>query len=368
MKLWICLLLAGLSLGASHAQQAGATNLWRVSLLDNGTESSPALAPDGTVYQGTFRGWLLAVAPDGQVRWKFQAGREIKSTPAVAPDGTVYFGARDGKVYALTATGKLKWTFHCGAWVDSSPGIAADGTIYFGSWDKFFYALNPDGSFKWKFATSNVIDSSPAMAADGTIYFGSHDRFFYALSPAGKLKWRFATQGEIQSSPALGANGEVYFTATDGYCYALRPDGTELWRLHTGGYTAGSPVLDVTGNVYLTANQACLSISPAGKLRWQSWIIANCDSTPVVSPNGTIYFAVPWHNISASDSEGRQIWNFDTEDVIPYAPTMDEHGVIYAANHQYLLAIQTTTKSIGPAKSSWPMWRGNPQHTGRLAK
>lgn len=368
MKLWGFLLLAGLSLCASRAQDAGATNRWRVSLMDNGTESSPALAPDGTVYQGTFRGWLLAVAPDGKVKWKFQAGREIKSSPAVAPDGTLYFGARDGKLYALTATGKLKWTFACGAWVDSSPGLATDGTIYFGSWDKNFYAVNPDGSLKWKFATSNVIDSSPAMAADGTIYFGSHDKNFYALTPAGKLKWQFVTRGEIQSSPALGALGEIFFTATDGNCYALRPDGTELWRRHTGGFTAGSPVLDAAGNLYLTANATANAISPDGKLRWQFGLAANSDTTPVAGSDGIIYFALPWHMILASDSAGRQLWSFDTDDGIIYAPTMDERGVIYAANHQYLLAVQTVTKSAGTAKSAWPMWRGNPQHTGRAVK
>lgn len=368
MKLWVFLLLAGLSLRASHAQDAGATNLWHISLLDNGTESSPALAPDGTVYEGTFRGWLLAVAPDGKLKWKFKAGREIKSSPAVAPDGTIYFGARDGKFYALTAAGKRKWIFTCGAWVDSSPGLAADGTIYFGSWDKNFYAVNPDGSLKWKFATSNIIDSSPAIGADGTIYFGSHDKRFYALTPAGKLKWQFATRGAIQSSPALGANGEIFFTSTDGNCYALRPDGTELWRRHTGGFTAGSPVLDAAGNLYLTANKTACSISPAGKLRWEIGLAANSDSTPVVGADGMIYFALPWHMILSSDSEGRQVWTFDTGDGIPYALTMNGQGVIYAANHQQLIAVQTIMKSNVTAKSCWPMWRGNPQHTGRGMK
>ena len=52
--------------------------LWHVNLPDAESESSPALAPDGTIYQGTFHGWLLAISPAGKIQWQFKAGREIK--------------------------------------------------------------------------------------------------------------------------------------------------------------------------------------------------------------------------------------------------------------------------------------------------
>src|SRR5476649_2859644 len=116
-----------------HAQPA-ATNLWKLFLENAASGSSPALAPDGTIYQATFVGRLFAVTLQGEIKWTFKAGREIESSPAVANDGTIYFGSRDRKFYAVTPEGKLKWTFATGAWVDSSPAIAADGTVYFGSW------------------------------------------------------------------------------------------------------------------------------------------------------------------------------------------------------------------------------------------
>ena len=104
-----------------------ATNLWQFTLPDNRNASSPAIAPDGTIYQATFPGDLVAVTPDGRPKWDFKAGREIKSSPAIAEDGTIYFGSRDWKFYAVSAQGRLKWTFPTGAWVDSSPAIGADG-------------------------------------------------------------------------------------------------------------------------------------------------------------------------------------------------------------------------------------------------
>ncbi len=253
--------------------QTVVSNLWKLKLSGQEGDSSPAIAADGTIYQATFDGKLLAVTPQGAVKWMFQAGREIKSSPAIADDGTIYFGARDRKLYAVTPAGKLKWTFPSGAWVDSSPAIAADGTVYFGSWDGNFYAVKADGSKKWVFAVSSIVDSSPAVAADGTIYFGAHDKKFYALKPDGTPRWAFTTGGQIISSPAIGADGTVYFTSTDGNFYALNTDGTEKWRYHVDGVgmTESSPVLDAGGNIYVSANPWNICVGPDGKTLHPPW-------------------------------------------------------------------------------------------------
>src|SRR5208337_4209950 len=92
------LLIFGLTVHA-ETPPPEATNLWKFSfdfsLHDNSTLSSPAVAPDGTIYVGAFDGKLHALTPQGKEQWRFQAGREIKSSPAIADDGTIYFGSRD---------------------------------------------------------------------------------------------------------------------------------------------------------------------------------------------------------------------------------------------------------------------------------
>jgi outer membrane protein assembly factor BamB len=347
------------------------TNLWKVCLPDGfGDESSPAIAPDGTIYQGSFCGRMYAISPEGGIQWQFKAGREIKSSPAVAPDGTVYFGSRDWKFYALTPQGRLKWTFATGAWVDSSPAIAGDGTVYFGSWDANFYALNPNGSLKWKFATGNRVDSSPAIGADGTIYFGSHDRKIYALAPDGKLKWQFATGAPVTASPTIGVDGTIYCPSTDGNFYALHPDGTERWRLHTGGYTQSSPVLDEDGNLYLSVNDYYTSISLDGKIRWQARTEFPMDLTPAVTVNGQVIFSMPWFRIGALDDRkpGPSLWLYKMDANLTVSPNVDAHGVIYACDGQTLYALQLLSNAAAPAKNPWPVWRGNPQHTARVTQ
>ena len=349
-----------------HAQSEP-TNLWTLRMSGYFADSSPAIAADGTIYQADFAGTMRAVTPQGEAEWAFNINSEIKSSPAIADDGTIYFGARDRKFYAVTPQGKLKWTFTTGAWIDSSPAIAGDGTIYFGSWDANFYALNPDGSKKWVFATSNIVASSPAIGKDGTIYFGSHDKKFYALQPDGKLLWSFTTGAPIISSPAINPDGVIYFTSTDGNLYALRPDGKELWRLHTGGVTESSPVLDEKGNLYLTVNKIGISVSSDGKRqREYNYAVILIDATPAVAANGKVYFSAPWRKLSAFQQNGTELWHVDTAADQVASPTIGSDGTIFVCDGLFLRAINSTNGLAPPAKSSWPMFRANARHTGRV--
>lgn len=357
------------TLGLSvQAQQNSITNLWRLRLPDYGSESSPALATDGTIYLGTFYGWLLAVTPDGKVKWKFKSDSEITSSPAVALDGTIYFGSRDRKCYALKPAGKLKWAFTTEGWVDSSPAIETDGTIYFGSWDHNLYALNPNGSLKWKFATSNVVDSSPAIGADGTIFFGSHDKNLYALKPDGTLKWKFTTGGEIISSPAIGTDGTIYFTSTDGSFYALAANGTQRWRTHTGDFSSSSPVIDMAGNLYVAVTNSQVSLTPEGNTRWHFGIGTSVNHSAAVTAREEVFLSKPWRGSGVVDAEPKTLWDFVSDGNLNCSPNISPAGQIYFTDGPDLYALQPPTNAVPPARSSWPMWRADAQHTGRVQK
>src|SRR5580698_3343122 len=102
----VCLLLA--------ANAPAQTNLWKYILPAQYTGTTPAIAPDGTIYQPAFDGSLLALTPEGWLIWTFKSGMEIESSPAVGNDGTIYFGSRDRKFYAVTPAGKLKWSYETG--------------------------------------------------------------------------------------------------------------------------------------------------------------------------------------------------------------------------------------------------------------
>jgi outer membrane protein assembly factor BamB len=366
----LTLALLVLGLVQASAQIPTLTNLWSVSLNDT-SDSSPAIAPDGTIYLGTFEGKLWAITDKGRPKWTFRAGREIKSSPAVGPDGTIYFGSRDHKFYAVTAEGKKKWEFQTGAWVDSSPAVDDDSTVYFGSWDANFYALKADGSKKWQFRTGGPIVSSPAITPQGKIVFGSHDRKLYALGRDGAKAWEYATGGAIISSPAVDGESSVYFTSTDGSLYSLDPKGALRWRLKTGGITESSPALGPDGTVYVGVNNKLCAVSPEGKLWWERWVTWDntarpVDASPLVLVDDTVCVISREGFLTAMDQEKRSVWGM----------WMGAHGWPAVAEDGTLYAIGTAEKTIGTvvalrsnvplARSPWPKFRGNPQNTGRL--
>src|SRR6185503_14760912 len=92
-------LVTGLGLACPVIAVEQLTNEWSIR---TGTSSltCPGIAPDGTIYFGTFTGRLWALSSEGARKWIFRTGLEIKSSPAVGKDGTIYFGSRDRKFYA----------------------------------------------------------------------------------------------------------------------------------------------------------------------------------------------------------------------------------------------------------------------------
>jgi outer membrane protein assembly factor BamB len=366
----MALLLSGAACFAAQRYYA-ATNFWK-AWIGPGTRSSPALGRDGAIYIGTWRGHLLALNPDGSRRWAFKTDFEMASSPAVGEDETVYIGCRDRRLYAVDRRGRRKWFFQTRGWVDASPALGSDGTIYFGSWDKRFYALNPDGSKRWEFATGGPVVSSAAIGAEGGIYFGSHDRQFYALNPDGSVRWRVATGGAILSSPAIGADGAVYFSSVDGRLYAVNPDGSVRWQLHTGGVTGSSPVLGADGTIFITVNTNHCAVNPDGTFKWvrRFWHPppgGYGDTAAAVLANGLVIFTGGdgyVMTVPQDSGEREWIWNFWL-----YAPghssvVVAPEGTVYAAClGVYLYALQNDAPL---AKTPWPMFRADPQHTGRV--
>jgi outer membrane protein assembly factor BamB len=354
------MLLLFLAFSSRAGEPEYLTNEWSLS---TGTTSltCPAVAPDGTIYFGTFTGRFWAVWPDGARKWVFRAGLEIKSSPAIGTDGTVYFGCRDRKCYALRPDGKLKWEFSTGGWVDSSPALASDGMICFGSWDRTFYALSPDGKQRWQFATAGPIVSSPAISRNGTIYFGSHDNKFYALGSDGQRKWEYSAGGPIISSPAINQEQGIYFTSVDGFCYALDFDGTLKWKLRTGGITESSPVIAPGGAIYVAVNKQVWGITPLGVKKWEATVDDFILPTPLILANSTICFESGWGVMFNMGLEEGFNWKF-----VPVgrnSPAVAANGEIYVSDATHFTAIRS---KVPLAQSPWPKFHGNPRNTGNV--
>jgi len=134
-----------------YALRPDGTLKWSVRL--GWCESTPAIAADGTVYVTAWNiggspaappTGLHALSSAGHIVWTYrtffpawhfdrrQRGLAWGSdcSPIVGADGTIYFGADTGIVYAVGQDGKLKWQFEVGGEFDMRPAIDAAGTLY----------------------------------------------------------------------------------------------------------------------------------------------------------------------------------------------------------------------------------------------
>ena len=227
---------------------ADGSELWKSNSSYGVPMTKPAISPSGTIYFAGGDNKIYAIDPSSGVGnsrdslWEFATGSHLTDTsPAIGADGSVYNGGlNNDKLYALDSNGNEKWDYGPGGDVRTSPAIAADGTIYFGSRSDHLYALKSDGTDKkWRYSTGSNVDSSPVIGADGTVYVGSDDFNVYAFDPADidpdnvAHKWSITTNGKVSfSSSALAPDGTLFIGSADG-----------LYAIHTAsaGLQAASP-------------------------------------------------------------------------------------------------------------------------------
>ena len=330
-----------------HSGQSPYKGPWKPALkwkflTEGDVYSSPAIGLDGTVYVGSYDGYLYAVSPGGSLMWKFQTGSSVESSPAIGLDGTVYVGSKDRHLYAVKRDGTLKWKFLTEGDVYSSPAIGLDGTVYVGSYDGYLYAVNPDGTLKWKFLTGDVY-SSPAIGLDGTIYVGSGNHYFYALNPDGGLKWKFKTGKYVWSSPAIGLDGTVYVGSTDKYLYAVNPEGALKWKLKTSYGVRSSPAIGLDGTVYVgSGNHYFYALNPDGSRKWVFTTFPFRDrasDSPAIGSDGTVYVGLG--DLYALNPDAGLKWKFKTGKYVRSSPVIGLDGTVYVgSDDNYLYALE----------------------------
>jgi outer membrane protein assembly factor BamB len=212
------------------------------------------------------------------------------------------------------------------------------------------------------------------VGADGSIYITSpNNNAIYAFSPDGRQKWVTGGTSTVADSPAISVDGKIFVTA--GPLYALGPDGTQLW--YTTGFFAGaSPILGADGTVYVrnSDDRLLYALSSGGQALWEAAMepARYAPSTaPAIGGQGTAYYCAS-NSLTALNSVGAVQWTvFGGTPSLPgswYAntsPAIGTDGTVYAALGSKLYAVAGTSAL---ANSSWPMYRQNARHTGRIEK
>ncbi|HXN32202.1 MAG TPA: PQQ-binding-like beta-propeller repeat protein [Polyangiaceae bacterium] len=208
-----------------------------------------------TLYVATLGGSLTALArADGVARWSVALGDRAYATPCVAHDGTIYVGSDSKRLLAVSPEGKIKWSLETEGDADTGPVIASDEIVVFAA-GRTVYGVTPFGHVTWRFTAKRKVFSSPAIGRGGRVFFGSQDHRAYALTEQGVLAWSVDLGADIDGAPAVGDDGAV-FVGTDGdEIVRLDPDGGAIiWRSNVGGYVRGTLSVarggDVLAGVY----------------------------------------------------------------------------------------------------------------------
>jgi len=313
---------------------------WRADLGNTYPFSSPAIADDGTIYVGT-SDFLYSISHDGMVKWRLQMN--VRSSPTVGADGTVYVTTADGNLVAVNPNGMMKWTMKIGDDTQSSVAIADSGTLFVKarSYDPFegelLYAFAPDGTEIWNRTitlnpniTVGTDLSSPAIGKDGAIYIGSDDGYLHAFGPQGGLLWRFRAEGAVVVSPSIGPDGTIYIgnwinTTSErmpehNYLYAVNLDGSLRWKYETDLPIACSPSIGADGTVFFGSDNYSSAVSIRG--------------------NQAHFYAV--------NANGHLKWKIETGSVIS-SPAIDKDGsVFFGSVDGYLYALKGGNHPFGP--------------------
>ncbi len=295
---------------------------WRIPAETN--YGGPVIGRDGTIYQGTFAGQLLALNPDGTTKWAVSLPYIVESTPAILLDGRVAVVDGGGNLDVVNPDGSFSWRFRTlGVYNNAAPAIGRDGTIYTAGWATL-YALHPDGSIRWTYDVGQHITGPPAVRPDGVVYVPAGSLF--ALDANGSLMWEWTPPSDaVGGAPAIGSNGTIFVNSFGHSLYAINVDGTLNWSYKAGDCCSvdvpSSPAIGRDGTIYagetVLDDGMVLAFTPDGTLKWDAHQ-GRDPSALSIGGDGTIYFGAYTDGIAgplyALNPDGTLKWEYDDPD------------------------------------------------------
>ncbi len=299
-------------------------------------------APDGTSYVGLDEGGVLAVATNGEIRWRFTARVPGPSpTPAVGPDGTVYLRGADGTVYALKPDGTRRWTTDISAdqrKLGPAVLVGPDSYLYTTSYaSTLVYKLQPGGFFQWAHNLHARTLAGSTVSTDGVVYAGGDDGTFRAIEPDGFERWSTRLDGPVIGPPSVDLQGRAYVLVggPQPHLVAVDAAGQTRWRA-AACWQSGAPLMWPALAPNGRTQVGNCAIDDRGSIAWR--IAVDGSATPAaLDAGGTSYFAAA-NRLYAVDRDAKPVWSFDADSTLN-PPTLAADGTLMVTSTRRLYVL-----------------------------
>jgi outer membrane protein assembly factor BamB len=233
------------------------TPKWSTSMRNRFNDGCNVLLPPNGTPGGCRAGTTTGVDPSDNQPGSGAVNDNATSSPVVAPDGTIYYGSftrynhSQGHMTRFSATGQFLSSYKFG-W-DVTPAIWKHGNTFSivtkenryvglgprvpGDEEGYFITqLSPDLNVEWQFKGTNTmscsrredgslncVDDRPegfewcvnslAVDRDGVVFVNSEDGHLYAINQGGTMRERIFLQlalGAAYTPLSLGVDGRIY--------------------------------------------------------------------------------------------------------------------------------------------------------------
>ncbi|HEY1471776.1 MAG TPA: PQQ-binding-like beta-propeller repeat protein [Candidatus Acidoferrum sp.] len=305
------------------------------------------------------------VTPTIEKKWEFTAGGKIFGALALADDGTLYAAAEDGFVYALDGSGTQQWKTYVGP-TRSAPAVGADGAIYIANNNGRVMALNHSGSVRWtaEVYQGNTWGENGSAVGRDYLYVPSRGDLCAIRLSNGQVDWQSRWGGEQWGAVTLLPDGTT-LSPGRGRLNNIDSRGEVAWQYpaltdeatrNNGGYPPPG-IFFVTTGIAVDSNRTLyagigreklVAMAPNGAPKWELKTVAMemNRATPVISADGTIFFAGADAKLYALDSFGTTKWSLALDGPIPATPVLAEDGTIFVMHGRFLSAISPDGKVL----------------------
>ncbi len=166
---------------AIHALDAAGVPLWTY-YRDASNVDRMACGAGGVVYLLDRNTRVYALDADGNPLSDIELPATPLHGPAIAADGTLYVVA-GGQLLALDPQGAVKWQSQLGEPVLTELTVDAGGNVYAGTTTQVA-SIDPQGAVRWSYPTGPLakdVETMPVLGMDGTLYYAGGSGHLYAL-------------------------------------------------------------------------------------------------------------------------------------------------------------------------------------------